>query len=366
MRGAAAPQTTPGVPSPRCFFGVLILAAGIVASAPPAPPTSEVRAAAVQLTTGNSPLGDGVALILGASGVPTPSHYYVDAANTLYLQPLGFTGTPQVLTTPEWTYATDTTEQLGAQILTAAIQRQIAVGQVDAANPVTVFGYSQSSAFATFTMQQLHDQGVPSDYVHFVLVGDSAVPNGGILTAFDIPPGTNVNLSAFDLTLGNPTPSDLYPADVYTLEYDGYADFPRYPLNMASLLNALIGLFTQHVTYLYLDPEQITNAIQLETTADSLVNYYMIPSDSLPLLTPLLQIPTIGQPLYDLLEPDMRIMVNLGYGSIDEGWNSGPANVETPVGLFPTDLNWGDVFTALVNGASSGIQAFSEDLAGLA
>ncbi|MGH3968958.1 MAG: PE-PPE domain-containing protein [Mycobacterium sp.] len=74
-------------------------------------------------------------------------------------------------------------EAQGAKILDQAILSQIAGGHVDADNPVVVFGYSQSSALSTLTMQQLHDQGMPGDDVHFVLVGDTAAPNGGLLTA---------------------------------------------------------------------------------------------------------------------------------------------------------------------------------------
>ena len=70
-----------------------------------------------------------------------------------------------------------------------AITGQIADGNVDAANPVVVFGYSQSSAMSTFTMQQLQAQGVPRDDVHFVLVGDTAAPNGACSNA-SICPGT--------------------------------------------------------------------------------------------------------------------------------------------------------------------------------
>ncbi|MGH3561012.1 MAG: hypothetical protein ACRDTN_04215, partial [Mycobacterium sp.] len=73
-------------------------------------------------------------------------------------------------------------------------------------------------------------------------------------------------------------------------------------------------------------------------------------------------IPVIGQPLYDLLEPDMRILVNLGYGSITEGWDQGPANVETPIGLFPPDINLGDVSAALTNGLTQGVDAAIKDL----
>jgi hypothetical protein len=79
-------------------------------------------------------------------------------------------------------------------------------------------------------------------------------------------------------------------------------------------------------------------------------------------IPPLQLIPIIGQPLYDLLEPDTQILVNLGYGSITDGWDPGPANDPTTFGLFPTDLNWGDVLTALVNGIPQGIQAAINDL----
>lgn len=82
----------------------------------------------------------------------------MDAADTLYLQPRDFTGPPQALDTPEGFYPTtgvnsltaDTSEAQGAKILDGAITGQIAGGNVDAANPVVVFGYSQSSAMSTF------------------------------------------------------------------------------------------------------------------------------------------------------------------------------------------------------------------------
>jgi hypothetical protein len=58
----------------------------------------------------------------------------------------------------------------------------------------------------------------------------------------------------------------------------------------------------------------------------------------------------------------MKVLVDLGYGSITDGWSQGPANVPTPFELFPTDINWHDVATALVNGVSQGIQAAVTDL----
>jgi hypothetical protein len=320
---------------------------------------------AVQLTSGDSadsPLGDGTALVIGGSGIPIPPERYVDAADTLYLQPRDFTGSPQALDTPEGSYPTtgvnsltaDASEAQGAQILDNAIMGQIAGGQVDAANPVVVFGYSQSSAFCTFTMQQLHEQGVPSDDVHFVLVGDTANPNGGLLERFDVPTGTDPSVPSFGRTFGGATPDNLFPTDVYTLEYDGFGDFPQYPIDPLSDLNAFAGMIYEHLTYLQVGSEQIQNALPLQTTGDALTNYYMIPVDDLPLLDPLRLIPIVGNPLADLLQPGMTVLVNLGYGSITDGWSQGAANVPTPFELFPTNLNWGDVFTALSPGRSKG------------
>lgn len=346
----------------------LVAAATALVAVQPAVPTN-CRLAAVRLAGSGDGLGDGIALIMGGSGIPLPPPSYVDAANTLYLQQLGFTGTPEALYTPEQFYPTTGVKSLpafvsetqGAQILTETVSREIAGGQVDAANPVVVFGYSQSSALSSLAMAQLTELGIPADDVHFVLVGDTAAPNGGLLERFDLPLGSNPSIPSLGITFGHPTP-DLYPADVYTLEYDGFADFPQYPLNLISVLNALVGLVLVHFTYLGLEPEQIAGAIPLETTADSLTNYYMIPQDHLPLLDLVRLLPFIGNPLADLLEPSMKVLVNLGYGSITEGWSQGPADVPTPLGLFPADLNWNHALIAFLNGIPEGLSAAVKDL----
>jgi PE-PPE domain len=331
----------------RLNAGMTIAVTSLIAM-PVATPMPHVQVRDVRLTSGDgadSPLGDGTAFVIGGSGIPIPPERYVDAANTLYLQPREFTGTPQALDTPEGFYPTtgvnsstaDASEAQGAQILDGAITGQIAEGNVDAANPVVVFGYSQSSAMSTFTMQQLQAQGVPSDDVHFVLVGDTAAPNGGLLERFDLP-GADLSVPSFGITFGNPTPADLYPTDIYTLEYDGFADFPQYPIDPLSDLNAFAGMIYEHLTYLDLTPAQIANAIPLATlqsAGDSLTDYYMIPVGDLPLLDPLRLIPFVGNPLADLLQPDMTVLVNLGYGSITDGWSQGPANVSTPVRAVP-------------------------------
>ena len=77
----------------------------------------------------------------------------------------------------------------------------------------------------------------------------------------------------------------------------------------------------------------------------------MIESEYLPLLWPLLFVPVIGKPLYDLMEPTMRILVNLGYGNIEHGWNDGPADLPTMVTPDSPTLDWSEVSLALEKAA---------------
>jgi hypothetical protein len=395
-------------------FGVSILVSAMFVAGPP----RALRASEISLDV-NLTAGD-VALIMGGSGVPTPTQQYADTVANLYLQPNGFGHTPEalsperfihgdastdtaatlhylqpngfghtpealsperfihgdastdtaatlyylqpngvggtteVLTTPELFTNREWSETQGAAALLQAIEQEIADGNVSAHYPLYAFGYSQSSALSGLTMQQLASAGVPPEDVRFVLVGDPSTPNGGIYSEFgltDIAPGSN------DLT-----PDNLYPTDVYTLEYDPVADWPQYPSNVLSDVNALDGLLFEHLAYLGLTPQQISDAIPLETTGDSLTSYYMIPSETLPILDPLLLTPIIGQPLYDLFEPDTSILVNLGYGSITEGWNQGPADLVTTVNWGLPDMDWNQVFAALDTGAQQGWEAFTADL----
>ena len=97
-----------------------------------------------------------------------------------------------------------------------------------------------------------------------------------------------LNLASLGIAFNGATPSDDYVTNIYSLEYDGFTDFPRYPLNFLSDLNAFLGIEDLHGTYLNggVDgsgptAEQIANAILLpgsmdSGTADSLTNYYMI------------------------------------------------------------------------------------------
>jgi hypothetical protein len=301
--------------------------------------------------------GDGfngdTALAMGPSGFPVPAPTYVDAANNLYIQTFDPGATPQPLTTPEGLYPITGVKSLtldpsvaqGEATLNNAIMQQIGEG-----NHVDVFGFSQSSTISSLEMSQLHSED-PTAPLNFILVGDPNNPDGGMLERF-----VGASIPSFGVTASGATPSDLYPTEIITNEYDGFADFPRYPINLLSDLNAYLGILFEHATYLN---ESLTNVTDLGTYGDT--TYYMVAAESLPLLDLLRWIPG-GNPLADLLQPDLSILVNLGYGSIYDGWDPGNPSIPTPFGLFPTNLNWGDVLTALVQGIPQGISKAITDI----
>jgi hypothetical protein len=304
-----------------------------------------------------------VSLIMGGSGNPIPPPSYVNAVVTKYITPNfpAFTvGNAQSLFTPEAFYPLTGIKDLtpnvsvseGVTILDNAIRQQLNAG-----NNVAVGGFSQSSIIASLEMAKLDPSGTPSSLpVVFTLLGDPMNPNGGLLARF---PG--LTMPSLGFTFYGATPGNDFPTNIYTIEYDGFADFPQYPIDFLSDLNALAGIYYVHGTYADLTPTQIGSAIPLTNTeGPTTTHYYMIPNPHLPLLEPLRAIPVVGNPVADLLEPDARVLVNLGYGSPEQGWSTGPPNVLTPFGLFPP-INPGAVLGDLVTGTQQGIGAFVSD-----
>ena len=51
-----------------------------------------------------------------------------------------------------------------------------------------------------------------------------------------------LNLPSLGISFDGATPSNDYVTQIYSIEYDGFTDFPRYPLNFLSDLNAFLGI----------------------------------------------------------------------------------------------------------------------------
>jgi hypothetical protein len=304
--------------------------------------------------------------VMGGSGMPLPDESWVDAVQSLYFpatalfdgQPTFPSADPEALYTPEEFYplslnelTLDDSVSQGLSDLNTALQPYI-----DSGTQVGVFGYSQSAIIASLEMEQLEAQGVPSSEVNFVLIGDLMNPNGGLFERL-----AGLDLPSLGIDFSGATPSDDYATTIYTMEYDTWADFPRYPLNILSDLNAFMS--QTHFDYDTLTAEQVAQAIPLDTTG-GLTDYYIIPVDDLPLLDPLREIPIVGNPLADLLQPDLTALVNLGYGDPDYGWSTTPANEATEFGLLPSLADFEKLPGLLMTGTETGIQDFIGDFTG--
>jgi hypothetical protein len=336
-------------------------------------------------------------VIMGPSGVPIPSPFYVSQVMNYYvrqpsgaiLQPPYEDPQPQVIFTPEGLYPItgvkslplNTSVDQGIHILSDTLEA------LPAGTPTTVFGYSQSAiisgllqdGFTVGTGASAVTYTVPAniaDSVNFVLVGNELNPDGGLLsrfTATDYAPA--LSLPSLGLDFYGATPPQAFDTTNYTLEYDGFADFPRYPLNFLADLNAGLGLAFVHTKYApgqscksYCTTlEQVQTAIPLPTLvpAGSTVvqNYFFMPTDNLPLVEPLRMIPIIGNPIADLIQPVLKAIVDLGYGDAAHGYASGGqpfANQLVPFGLFP-QVDPLEVVSRLINGVGEGITAFVND-----
>ncbi len=315
-------------------------------------------------STGPTPMsGANIALIMGPSGTPIPPLSYLTSIDQLFVQHLHPGFISQALNLPDELYPSSGVHNLtldksvaqGITILDNAIMQQIGAG-----NNIVAFGYSQSSTIATLEMRQLAMLPAairpPTDQLSFLLVADPNNPNGGLFERF-----VGLRFPSLDITFTGATPDNLYPTTVYSREYDGWADFPQYPINVVSDVNALLGVAFLHGGYADLTSAQVNSAIALATDAPSTTQYFMIPTDHLPLLNLVRDIPVVGNPIADLVEPDLRVIVNLGYGDPNYGYSTSPANIPTPFGLFP-HVSQTTIANDLVIGAQQGATAFAGDI----
>jgi PE-PPE domain/PE family len=302
-----------------------------------------------------------VTFVMDGSGTPIPPPDFVNNVVTKYVAPNFPVGLVQALSMPAGEYPDSGIKDLmqnvsiarGVTILNNAIQQQLAAG-----NTVNVLGYSQGANIASLEMRLLDPGGTPSSLpINFVLLGNSMNPNGGWDARF---PGLSLPTLGFS-TLG-PFPTNDFLTKVYTLEYDGWADFPQYPIDVFSDLNALVGMVTVHTGYENLTSTQINSAIVLPTQGPTTTTFYMIPTQNLPLLDPVRFIPYVGNPMADLVQPVLTPLVNWGYGNPDFGWSTGPANVTTPFGFLPPLSDTVALGPALVSGIHQGIGAAVGDL----
>ena len=269
----------------------------------------------------SDPLSDSTnAIFLGGTAEPTPSTAYVDAAEKLYLEPLGFSdassicdiaGTApcdaplQVLTTPEVFEFGPSSLQDETDII-SAVEAEYAAGDMSATDPLTVFAYSQSVLAASAAEKVLSQYGIPQADLHFVFIGDPSDANGiatniygdliqlfgggttGTTLTNDVLTAINEDQFAPGGSLDGLTPDDLYPTTIYTIDTDGVADWQE-DWNAAlaaddgntldALGSGIYHFFTTHVEYLGLTPADVASGV---ATTDGLTTTITIPDGSDP------------------------------------------------------------------------------------
>ncbi|MBV8293715.1 MAG: PE-PPE domain-containing protein, partial [Mycobacterium sp.] len=234
---------------------------------------SALNSAAAYADVDDPLAGSDTAIILGGTGEPTPSTAFAQAAEDLYLHPLGFDGGAigstvcdmigtdpctaplQVLTTPEL-FQQGPSSLTGADDVVLAVENEFNAdpGAFSAEHPLTIFGYSQSATAESIAMSRLEADGIPSADLHFVFIGDPSTPGGiwpNLEPDMDALFGSSLTNSiltdlGFDGVLGNLTPDDLYPATIYSLDPDPVPNFQQV-FETQGLSGALLDVFGPHV-----------------------------------------------------------------------------------------------------------------------
>ncbi|HNM85289.1 MAG: PE-PPE domain-containing protein [Mycobacterium sp.] len=201
---------------------------------------------------------------------------------------------------------------------------------------VIIYGFSQGAVVAT---EYKREKGAVGNT--YVLVANPNRPNGGILERF-----TGVHVPIFDVSFNGATPTDGDTTYDIARQYDGWADFPKYPLNLLATANAFLGILYLHGKYdRDIDPAVLDDPTKTDKSVHGDTTYYLIHTDRLPLLMPLEWI-VPGQ-ILDAIDAPLRVLVELGYDRTDYG---DPQSA----GLIP-NVNPLDVTKDLVDATARGV-----------
>ena len=250
---------------------------------------------------------DSTALILGGTSGPTPDDFYVETVRNQFIAPThpGQDIDYVAVTTPEELWpVTGVARLLGLALgppelvglggaawpdeplwklsglfdLTADQSVQAGVADLEDAmaehpnDHLVIFGYSQGAGVANVEKRKLAEQypaGTNAPDIDFVLVGDPNLPNGGLMSRF---PGLYIPI--LDFSFNGPAPTDTqFDTVEITRQYDGFTDFPLYPLNLVADLNAVLGIVYVHM-YLFdvslaADPYDVAGCTRAPTVTPS-------------------------------------------------------------------------------------------------
>ena len=303
-----------GGTGPGLRRGAMAVAAGAAVVAAALAPTPPEQACEIEL------LSTANALIMAGTDMHVMDQSWIQMAINNYIEPtMGGTYTGIAVETPAqfWPFTgpDDMLFDLSVQGGTQAIGAAIAANGASApdADPMVIFGYSQSSVIATATKRRLAEtitMDTAPPEVSFVMLANPNRPSGGINSRFT---GAFIEEIGWTFSAAAPTDTPFSTVDV-AKQYDFFADFPRYPLNVLATANVIVALlYGAHdytdVTLSPVDPAYDPNTV-IQQLGDT--TYYFIPTAKLPLLRPLRDL-GFDPVMLDAAEPAMRLLVEFGY-----------------------------------------------------
>ena len=222
--------------------------------------------------------GSDLAIIVGPTGIGDPNATFIADAESLYLDPNGFSPNGFAEDLAFYTASDNFGPSVaaGQNDLTLAAVADYYLGIFNGEHPLTLFCYSQGAVVCNNDEPTLIKDGIPSDAIKIVEIGDTSSSQ----TGWDGAPGpidgfldntaapntlTALGLDALGWgnLVGDTTPNNDYETLVYTIYGDTWADVTG---NFCLLC---------HDAYLGLTPAEIGSAIPV---IDGLTTYFDIPA----------------------------------------------------------------------------------------
>ena len=308
---------------------------------------------------------DYTALVLGHALLPQPDATYMQEVIDTYVDPTSpfsgeptynIVGSPVSVFTPETDYDSGLTQ--GVTDLDQAITQQLNQGN----DNLVIVGYSMSTSVETQELINLASAagGAPdTDGLKFVLAEDLNNPDGGIFTRL---PGIVRGHPS-----GDPGGHPVHHRHLHHRIQRGVR-LPAVRQQHLADLNASDGYVDLHPYLLtgwpaYFNPDELAGAVQ-----DPNVSSADVATELLPAFPPRIcrcwtgcaALPARTSAYADLIQPDMRVLVDLGYN-----W-TGDADVDTPATWTSPDIDTTAVDSYLAAGADQGMIAALVDLGNLA
>ncbi|OBF16725.1 hypothetical protein A5727_12500 [Mycobacterium sp. ACS4331] len=192
-----------------------------------------------------------------------------------------------------------------------------------------IFAFSQGAVVASKFKADNPDTGAV-----YILVENPSRPNGGVMQRFN-----GLTIPILDITFSGATPDNGDKTIDVARQYSGWSDFPTYPLNLLATVNAIAGIYYLHGRTQRVEDLDAQLAAIDKTNPDYYqehgnTEYYLIPTDRLPILMPFTGI--IPENILDAVDKPLRVIIEAGYDRSDY---SKPTGAQLFPKLKPLDLD---------------------------